>query len=167
MKIGLANDHRGYHTKTKIARYLEKKGYQIVDYGSFSEEMVDYPDYAFALGEAVVKKEVDYGIILCGTGIGVSIACNKVKGVRCAKVDSVRQAKLTRQDNDANVLALDGTTNLLRIFDIIDTFLKTDYSNIERYNTRIQKIKDYEKTHKRNKTKEELEKIGKEKENES
>lgn len=157
MKIGLANDHRGYNTKEILKKYLQKKGYEVVDYGSFFEEMVDYPDYAFYLGESVAKKEVDFGIIVCGTGIGVSIACNKVKGIRCAKVDTVRQAKLTRKDNDANVLALDGTMNILRILDIVDTFLKTQYVSVERYDHRIQLIKDYEKNHKRIKTKEEKE----------
>ena len=109
MKIGLANDHRGYPLKEKIKKYLTKKGYEIIDYGTNSNESVDYTEYAFRIGESVVKEEVELGIVICGTGIGISIACNKVKGVRCAKVDTVRQAKLTRIDNDANILAIKST----------------------------------------------------------
>jgi len=106
MKIGLANDHRGFPLKEKIKKYLIKKGYEIEDYGTNSTESVDYTDYAFKIGESVVAKEVDLGIVICGTGIGISIACNKVKGVRCAKVDTVRQAKLTRIDNENVIIRL-------------------------------------------------------------
>lgn len=155
MKIGLANDHRGYPLKEKIKKYLIKKGYEIEDYGTNSSESVDYTDYAFRIGEAVVKKEIDLGIVICGTGIGISIACNKVKGVRCAKVDTVRQAKLTRIDNNANILALDGSISTYKALDIIDTFLKTPFSNLEKHNRRIDKINSYEKNHKRILTKEE------------
>ena len=93
MKIGLANDHRGYPLKEKIKKYLNKKGYEIIDYGTNSNESVDYTEYAFKIGEAIIKEEVELGIVICGTGIGISIACKKVKGRRCAKVDKVRQDK--------------------------------------------------------------------------
>lgn len=155
MKIGLANDHRGYPLKEKIKKYLVKKGYEVEDYGTNSSESVDYTDYAFRIGESVVKKEIDLGIVICGTGIGISIACNKVKGVRCAKVDTVRQAKLTRIDNNANILALDGSISTYKALDIIDAFLKTPFSNLEKHNRRIDKINSYEKNHKRILTKEE------------
>ena len=155
MKIGLANDHRGYPLKEKIKKYLLKKGYEVIDYGTSSLESVDYTDYAFRIGEAVVKKEVDYGIVICGTGIGISIACNKVIGIRCAKVDTVRQARLTRLDNDANILSLDGSISKFRALDIVDAFLKTEYSNLDKHNRRLEKIKKYEKNHKRILTKEE------------
>ena len=155
MKIGLANDHRGYPLKEKIKKYLLKKGYEVIDYGTSSLESVDYTDYAFRIGEAVVKKEVDYGIVICGTGIGISIACNKVVGIRCAKVDTVRQARLTRNDNDANILALDGSIPTYRALDIVDTFIKTPKSEEEKHIRRVKKITDYEKKHKRIKTKEE------------
>ena len=145
MKIGIANDHRGYPLKNKIIKYLTKKGYEVVDYGTTQEKSVDYTDYAFRIGEAVTLKEVDYGIVICGTGIGISIACNKVKGVRCAKVDNVRQAKLTRIDNDANIIALDGSMKTYKVLDIIDAYLKTPYSNLEKHNRRLKKIEDYEK----------------------
>lgn len=155
MKIGLANDHRGYPLKEKIKKYLNKKGYEIIDYGTNSNESVDYTEYAFKIGEAIIKEEVELGIVICGTGIGISIACNKVKGIRCAKVDNVRQAKLTRIDNDANILALDGSLSGYKALDIVDAFLKTPFSNLEKHNRRLDKIKNYEKNHKRLLTKEE------------
>ena len=155
MKIGLANDHRGYPLKEKIKKYLTKKGYEIIDYGTNSNESVDYTEYAFRIGESVVKEEVELGIVICGTGIGISIACNKVKGVRCAKVDTVRQAKLTRIDNDANILALDGSLSSYKALDIVDAFLKTPFSNLEKHNRRLEKINNYEQSYKRILTKEE------------
>lgn len=144
MKIGIACDHRGYPLKEKIKKYLNKKGYEVIDYGTNSEELVNYTEYAFKIGEAVVNKECNLGIVICGTGIGISIACNKVKGIRCAKADTVRQAKLTRLDNDANILALDGTMRTYKAKDIVDMFLKTEFSNIERYKERIKQITEYE-----------------------
>ena len=155
MKIGLANDHRGYPLKEKIKKYLIKKGYEIIDYGTNSNESVDYTEYAFRIGESVVKEEIELGIVICGTGIGISIACNKVKGVRCAKVDTVRQAKLTRIDNDANILALDGSLSSYKALDIVDAFLKTPFSNLEKHNRRLEKINNYEQSYKRILTKEE------------
>ena len=85
MKIGIASDHRAYERKEELKNLLD---YEIIDYGCFSTERVDYPKYAFLLSEAVINKEVDLGIVMCGTGIGVSIACNKVKKIRCAKIDN-------------------------------------------------------------------------------
>ena len=144
MKIAIASDHRGYPLKTELIKYLTKKNYEIVDMGTNSTEMVDYPEYAFKLGESVANKEVDFGIVVCGTGIGISIACNKVIGVRCAKVDNMKEAELTRKDNDANVLALNGTMPLYRAKDIVDTFFKTEFTNVERYVNRINAISKYE-----------------------
>lgn len=155
MKIGLANDHRGYPLKEKIKKYLIKKGYEVIDYGTSSTESVDYTDYAFRIGEAKINNEFDLGIVICGTGIGISIACNKVIGIRCAKVDTVRQARLTRNDNDANILSLDGSLSSYKALDIVDAFIKTPKSEEEKHNRRIQKITDYEKNHKRILTKEE------------
>lgn len=144
MKIGIASDHRGYPLKEKIKAYLTKKSYEIIDYGTNSTKSVDYTDFAFKIGEAVVKKECDLGIVICGTGIGISIACNKVKGIRCAKADTVRQAKLTRIDNDANILSLDGSMRTYKAKDIVDAFVKTEFSNLEKHNRRINKITEYE-----------------------
>ena len=129
MKIGIANDHRGYKLKTKLIPYLLKKGYEVEDYGTLSTESVDYPDY---------------GIAICGRGIGISIACNKVKKVRCAKVNNVREARLCRLDNDANIIALNEKMHLFEAKDIIDVFLNTKYQKEERFQRRIDKITKYE-----------------------
>lgn len=144
MKIGIANDHRGYKLKTKIVPYLQKKGYEVEDYGCFSTESVDYSDYGIMLGEKVRDKEVDFGIAICGSGIGISIACNKVNGVRCAKVNSAKEAKITRVDNNANVIALNEKMHMFEVKDIIDAFLNTEYKEIERFQRRIDKITKYE-----------------------
>ena len=144
MKIGIANDHRGYKLKTKLIPYLQKKGYEVEDFGALSTESVDYPDYGILLGEKVRDKEVDFGIVICGSGIGISIACNKVKGVRCAKVNNSKEAKLSRIDNNANVIALSEKLFLFEAKDIVDAFLTTKYEEIERYQRRIDKITNYE-----------------------
>jgi sugar-phosphate isomerase, RpiB/LacA/LacB family len=144
MKIGIASDHRGYKLKSKIVAYLQKKGVEVEDIGTFSTESVDYPVYAFKLSTSVVEKNVDLGIAICGSGIGISIACNKVKGIRCAKVDSVKEAKLCRLDNDANILALNGSMPTYKALDIVDVYLNTKHEHVERHDRRIQEITDYE-----------------------
>ena len=144
MKIAIASDHRGYHLKTTLISYLLKKGYEILDLGTDSVISADYPKYAFLLCDRVSKKEADFGIVICGTGIGISIACNKAKGIRCAKVDNIKEAELTRSDNDANVLALNGRMMSFKAKDIVDVFLKTNFSNKERYIRRLKMIEDYE-----------------------
>lgn len=144
MKIGIANDHRGYKLKTKLIPYLLKKGYEVEDYGAMSTESVDYPDYGIMLGEKVRDKEVDYGIAICGSGIGISIACNKVRGIRCAKVNNVREAKLCRLDNNANIISLNERMLLFEAKDIIDAFLTTEYQENDRFQRRIDKITKYE-----------------------
>lgn len=142
MKIGIVSDHRGYELKKELVKELTN--YELIDYGTYSTESVDYPDYAFLLGDKVVKKEVDYGIAICGSGIGISIACNKVNGIRCAKVNTVLDAKMTRLDNDANIIALSAKTNKNDAIELINTFLETKFSNEERHINRINKIKNYE-----------------------
>ena len=144
MKIGIANDHRGFELKCKIKEELEKRNYEIVDYGTDSNESVDYPDYAFILGENVVKGNVDFGVAICGSGIGISIACNKVKGIRCAKVTNKDEAKITRIDNDSNIVAFGEKTNLNDALDIITTFVSTQTSPLEKHQRRIKKILSYE-----------------------
>ena len=104
IKLGIASDHRGYILKEQIIDRLVDK-YDITDCGTTSNESVDYPDYAFKLGNLVADKDVDFGIAICGSGIGISIACNKVKGVRCAKVDNLEEVIATRNDNDSNIIA--------------------------------------------------------------
>ena len=142
-KIGLACDHRGYRLKQKLTKYLNKKGYTIIDYGCDDTKSHDYPEFGFKLGEAVRDGKVEKAIAICGSGIGISIACNKVKGVRCAKVNNVKEAKYTRLDNDANVIALNGKMPLFRAKDIVDVFLKTKFSGEERHQRRIEMLNNY------------------------
>ena len=144
MRVGIASDHRGYKLKEKLKPYLKKKGYIVLDLGTDSLSSVDYPDYGIKLGEAVRDKEVDLGIAICGTGIGISIACNKVKGIRCAKVNNRREAKLTRLHNNANIIALNEKMFLFEAKDIIDIFLNTEYKKEERFERRIEKLNKYE-----------------------
>ena len=140
MKIGIASDHRGY-LKTNL------DGYEVVDYGTNSNESVDYPDYGILLAEKVKNKEVKFGIAICGSGIGISIACNKVKGIRCAKVSTINEAIYTRNDNDANIVALSSETEKKLALEITEKFLNTPFSNDERHLRRIEKIKKYEEEH--------------------
>lgn len=144
MKIGLGSDHRGYKTKEKIKKYLTKKGIDFIDYGTNSSESVDFPDFAVSLCEGVLKKEVDNGILICGTGIGMSIAANKIKGIMCAKVSNAKEAKLAKEHNDANVISLSSDNFFFNIKDIIDTYIKSKHLTEEKYDRRIQKIKDLE-----------------------
>ena len=143
MKIGFASDHRGYQLKKYLIEELEKK-YEIEDDGTYSEESVDYPDYAFILGENVVNKNVDFGVAICGSGIGISIACNKVKGIFCAKVSNKEEAYYTRNDNNSNIVAFSEKTNKEEALEIVKTFVETPFSNEERHLRRINKIKEYE-----------------------
>lgn len=143
MRIGIATDHRGVKQKQKLIKYLEKKGYTIYNYGTDSEESVDYPDYAFLIGEKINSGEIDMGILICGTGIGMCIASNKVKGIRCAKVDNAKEAKLARLHNNANVISLSSAMGLMKMKDILDAFLTTDFSGEERHILRINKIDNY------------------------
>ena len=144
MKIGIASDHAGFVKKEKLVKYLKKKHYEVVDYGTDSKMSVDYPDYAKKVCYGINSNEVEIGILVCYTGIGMSIAANKVDNIRCAKVDNVEEAYMTRKDNDANVIALSKKVSFWTSKKIINTFLNTDYANIERYNRRLDKIKEYE-----------------------
>lgn len=143
MKIGIANDHHGVELKQELTKFLIELGYNVINYGTDNTEMVDYPDYAFKIGEAVSRNDINYGILICNTGIGMSIACNKVKGARCAKVGSVYDAKMTRRDNDANVIALSSRIEINELKEILKVFLNTNYENLDRYNRRIDKINHY------------------------
>ena len=145
MKIGIVSDHRGYKLKSVLVKYLKNKNYEVFDYGTNSTDSVDYPKYGFLIGEKVMNKQVDFGIAICGSGIGISIACNKVNGIRCAKVSSVKEAYYTRQDNDSNIIALSGDLSNYKAKRIIDTFLNTNFSNIDRHFKRIKIIDEYEK----------------------
>lgn len=144
MKVAIGSDHRGFKLKTKLIKYLDKKGYEVIDFGTDNSNSVDYPDFGIKVGEAVRDKEAELGIVICGTGIGISIACNKVKGIRCAKVNTRREAKLTRIHNNANVIALNERMFLFEAKDIVDTFLNTEYKPVEKFERRIEKMYKYE-----------------------
>lgn len=143
MKIGIANDHRGFDLKQQIVEKLKNK-YEFVDVGTYSTDAVDYPDYAFKLGEMVRNKEVDFGVAICGSGIGISIACNKVNGIRCAKVSSLDDVIYTRLDNDSNIVAFSAKTDLNDAIEYVEKFVETSFSGEERHQKRIDKIRKYE-----------------------
>ena len=143
MKICIASDHRGLGLKEELFNYFNDK-YDVTDLGTYSNDMVDYTKYGFLVGEKVRDREYDLGIVICGTGIGISIACNKVKGIRCAKVNSVDDVIMTRKDNDANVIALDGKLDRESAIEMVETFINTEFSNVERYIKRIEDIAKYE-----------------------
>lgn len=128
MKIALGADHGGFELKEKIKRHLKNKGYEILDLGTHSLESVDYPSYGHNVGKAVVEKKANFGIIVCGTGIGISIAANKIKGVRAALCTNTTMAQLTREHNNANILALGGRIigDLLAL-EMVDIFLNTEF----------------------------------------
>lgn len=143
IKIGIASDHRGYQLKEQLIDSLLDK-YDITDCGTTTTESVDYPDFAFKLGHLVVDKDVDFGIAICGTGIGISIACNKVKGIRCAKVDTKEEAKATRIDNDSNIIAFGEKMTLEKAIELITIFVETPTSFEEKHVRRRNKIAKYE-----------------------
>ena len=140
MRVAVASDHGGYKLKEKVKEYLESRDIDVIDLGTNSEESVDYPEYGRACAKAVAGGEADRGIVCCGTGIGISIAANKVKGIRCGLCTNVEMAKLTRQHNDANMLAMGG-----RIIDdetamaITEAFIDTEFEG-GRHQRRIDKI---------------------------
>lgn len=145
MKVSIGADHAAYNLKSVIIEHLKEKGIEVIDRGTYSLDSCDYPDYGIAVAEDIAAKRVDKGIVICYTGIGISIAANKVKGVRCALVNSVDAAILTREHNDSNCLAMGAkyTPNELAI-EIVDTWLNTNFSNMEKHIRRINKITNYE-----------------------
>jgi ribose 5-phosphate isomerase B len=145
MRIALGADHAGFELKQKVLRHLVSLGYQVQDEGTLSTSSVDYPDFARAVAEDVARKKVDRGILVCGSGIGMAIAANKVPGVRAANISSEYEAQLSREHNDLNVLAigariLDEATALK----IVDTWLKTEFAG-GRHQMRVDKISEIER----------------------
>ena len=141
MKIAIGSDHGGYELKQVVMKHLAEKGYETDDLGCYSLDSVDYPQYGKAVAEAVVSGKADKGIVICTTGIGISIAANKVKGARAALCTDATCARLTREHNDANVLALGGAivgTHLA--LDIVDTFLTTEFCGLEKHSRRIAQV---------------------------
>ena len=138
IKIAIGSDHAGYEIKEKIIS--QYNDYEFLDLGCFSLDSVDYPDFGHSVGLAVKQNKVNIGIIICGSGIGISIAANKIKGIRAALCSTIEHAKLSRLHNDANVLAIGARlTDEEEIYKIIDTFLNTDFEG-GRHLDRIQKI---------------------------
>lgn len=145
MKIAIGCDHGGINLKPTLIKYLEEKGFEYVDYGCYSAQSVDYPTYALAVSNAVSNGECDLGVLICGTGIGMSIVANKVKGIRCGHCHDVFSAKMTRLHNDANVLALgERVVGAGLMVEIVDAFLNTSFSGDERHIRRVEMIKDVE-----------------------
>lgn len=147
-RIVIGSDHAGFPVKEIIRKHLEGAGYAVDDQGTCSEESVDYPDYGKAVGERVASKQADLGIAVCGSGIGISIAANKVPGIRAALAHDVMTARLAREHNDANVLALGGriVTGATAI-DMVQTFLTTTYLG-GRHQIRLDKITAIEREEK-------------------
>ena len=144
MKIAIASDHRGVSYKKDIMDYLLGKGYELVDCSEENTPTDDYPDFAFKVCKEVVNKNVNFGILVCRTGIGMSIAANKVKGIRCAKLDSVEDAILCRNDNGANVITFNYTKDMKEIRNMIDAYIEAEELNDERHQRRVKKIMDFE-----------------------
>ncbi len=145
MKIGIGSDHAGFELKEFLKKEIEKDGYEVIDYGTNIKKSVDYPDFASKVAEGIIKKETEKGILICGTGIGMSIAANKFKGVRAARCCTIYDAVLARQHNDANILALGARLIAKELaWEITKTFLETPFLK-GRHLRRVNKIKKIEK----------------------
>ena len=141
MKISIASDHGGFDLKEDLRAWLTGQGHEVVDFGCHGKESCDYPDFAGPAARAVASGECERGIVICTTGIGVSMTANKVKGVRCALCADPWSAEMTRRHNDANVLAMGGrVVGPGLAIKIVDTFLKTPFSNEERHKNRISQM---------------------------
>ena len=140
MKIAIASDHGGFNLKRAVVRYLEDKGIDYEDFGTDSSDSVDYPDFARPLSEKVKNGEFDRGILICGTGIGMSIAANRISGVRCALVHDTFSAKATREHNNSNVLAMgERVIGVGLALEIVDVWLNTEFEG-GRHERRVNKI---------------------------
>ena len=141
MKIAIACDHGALELKYTMKAHLEKKGYEVKDFGTHTLDSCDYPDFAAPAAKAVASGECEKGIVLCTTGIGVSITANKVKGIRCALLSDVMSARMTREHNDTNMMAIGaGVVGTMLALEIADTWLGTAFSNEARHQRRIDKM---------------------------
>lgn len=146
MKIAIGADHGGFRLKDEIVKIIKDLGHEVMDFGCSCEDSVDYPDYALPVCEKVVAGEADRGILICGTGIGMTIAANKIPGIRCALVHDVFSAKATREHNDSNVLAMgERVIGPGLAAEIAKVWLSTDFSGEERHVNRINKVKSLER----------------------
>ena len=146
MKIAIACDHGALDLKNKLISYLQEKGYEVVNFGTDTLDSCDYPDFAGAAARAVAAGACEKGIVLCTTGIGVSIVANKTKGIRCALLSDVVSARMTREHNDTNMMAMGaGIIDEALALEIVDTWLGTAFSGGERHQRRIDKMMALEK----------------------
>ena len=144
MKIAFGCDHGGFPAKEELFNYLTKNGYEIKDFGTFSTDSCDYPEYAEAVCKSVLSGESEKGVLICGTGIGMSIVANKIKGIRCAHVTDLFSAEMTRKHNDTNVIALGARiTETDMIIKLVETFLTTEFEG-GRHAIRVDKIRKVE-----------------------
>ena len=141
MKIAIGCDHGALDLKNAAVKHLEAKGYEVKDFGTYTLDSCDYPDFAAAAAKAVASGECEKGIVLCTTGIGVSITANKVKGIRCALLSDKMSARLTREHNDTNMMAIGAAVvGKMLALEIMDTWLETEFSGGERHQRRIDKM---------------------------
>ena len=143
MKIGIATDHNGVKEKKYIIEAL--KEYNLIDCSPVNNDTDDYPDFAFVVANKVASNELDLGILMCGTGIGMSIAANKVKGIRCGHCSTVEQAHLTKEHNNANIIALSYKQDINELIEMIKEFINTKPSVEERHVRRVNKIIEFER----------------------
>ena len=141
MKIAIGCDHGALDLKNTLAAHLKEQGHEVVDFGTHTLDSCDYPDFAAPAARAVAAGECDKGIVLCTTGIGVSIVCNKVRGIRCALLSDVMSARMTREHNDTNMMAMGaGVVGTMLALEIADTWLGTEFSHNQRHQRRIDKV---------------------------
>ena len=146
MKISIGCDHGALDLKNVVVAHLTKQGHEVKDFGTYTPDSCDYPEFAEAAARAVASGECDKGIVLCTTGIGVSITANKVPGIRCALLSDVMSARMTREHNDTNMMAIGaGVVGQMLAFEIVDTWLGTEFSNEARHQRRIDKMMALEK----------------------
>ena len=144
MKLSIGSDHAGYDLKKQIFEYLQKEGHVVIDQGTYNKDSVDYPDFAKWVVKDVQDNEADYGILVCYTGIGMSMAANKARGIRAALVGKVEDAVLTREHNNANVLCLSAkNTSVEDAFEIVKAFLSTEFAG-GRHERRVEKVRRFE-----------------------
>ena len=141
MKIAIACDHGALELKEALRTHLLKRGFDVQDFGTYTNASCDYPDFVAPAAKAVAAGQCDKGIVLCTTGIGVSIVANKIKGIRCALLSDLMSARLTREHNDTNMMAMGaGVVGQMLALEIVDTWLDTDFSHNERHQRRIDKV---------------------------
>ncbi len=143
MKIAIATDHNGVKEKKELIKLLDN--YEFVDMSTDNNATDDYPDFAKRVAEYVIENPGDLGVLMCGTGIGMSIAANKVKGIRAAHCSSLEQAHLAKEHNNANIIALSYKQDIKELKSMIEEFINTPFSNEERHARRVDKIKAMEK----------------------